>query len=339
MYLELMKDKPKDIFKNYDRPYYVYLSLSNMCNAKCSFCDVRLNKEKVNAIDVTSVINELSNLGTQYIHFTGGGEPFINDDIFEYLEYCTLKGLKIILISNGLNLNEEKIKRLSKYNVEAFFFSIDSSKAEIHNELRGTKNLWETATQNINLLKQYMKDIKVVLNHLINTKNIDDFEDFIRMKEKVNFDYINPIIIKSCAALFPTEEQIKKYNDNVKNYYQLAEEMNIKFLCKNINILEENVACDGDRSENEDLKCVYPSFCAFIDCPTGNVYPCDCSIHVDRELYKIGNLIDSTFTEVWNGSKRHSLKDKLLKGELNCKKRCDEANCLFNDCYFKEGAK
>ena len=30
-------------------------------------------------------------IGTKYIHFTGGGEPFINDDIFEYLDYCTQK--------------------------------------------------------------------------------------------------------------------------------------------------------------------------------------------------------------------------------------------------------
>ena len=339
MYLELIKEKPRDIAKNYGKPYYVYLSLSNMCNAKCSFCDVGVNREKVNAIDVTSVINELSNLGTKYIHFTGGGEPFVNDDIFEYLEYCTLKGMKIILISNGLNLNEEKIKQLSKYNIEAFFFSIDSSKPKIHNELRGIEHLWETATNNINLLKIYMKDIKIVLNNVINTKNIDEFEEFITMKNEVNFDYINPIIIKSCAALFPTDEQIKRYNNSVNHYYELADEMNVKFLCKNINILEEEVANDGDRSENEDNKCVYPSFCAFIDCPTGNVYPCDCSIHVDKEQYKIGNLIDSTFTEVWNGSKRHSLKEQLLEGKLNCKRRCDEANCFFNDCYFKEGAK
>lgn len=335
MYLEVIKENKTDIFKNYEKPYYVYLSLTNMCNANCSFCDVRLNKEKQNAIKVKKTINELCELGTKYIHFTGGGEPFINDDIFEYLEYCTSKHIKIVLISNGLNLNEEKIKKLSKYNIETFFFSIDSSEAEIHNELRRTKGLFEKATENINLLKKYIPSVTIILNHVINTKNIDSFENFIKMKNDVNFDYINPIIIKNCEELFPNKYQIENYNSKVSFYCELAESLNVKFLCKNINILEEDVAVDGDRSENEDNKCVYPSFCAFIDCPSGNVYPCDCSIHVDREVYKIGNLKENSFTEIWNGMKRISLKNKLLNGELNCKKRCDEANCFFNDCYFK----
>lgn len=108
MYLKLIKEKPLDLLKCYEKPYYVYLSLSNLCNANCVFCDVNTNKEKKCGIDIISLIDELSDLGTKYIHFTGGGEPFINDDIFKYLEYCTKKGILINLISNGLNLNEEK---------------------------------------------------------------------------------------------------------------------------------------------------------------------------------------------------------------------------------------
>lgn len=335
MYLEVLKESQADIFKNYESPYYVYISLTNLCNANCSFCDVRLNKEKKNAIEVKKTINELAKLGTKYIHFTGGGEPFINDEIFEYLEYCTAKNIKIVLISNGLNLNEEKIKKLSNYSIETFFFSIDSCKASIHNNLRGVDGIFESATNNINLIKKYMPNVTIILNHVINTKNIDDFEGFIKMKTEVNFDYINPIIIKDCAELFPTKQQIKKYNSNIDYFYELANKLDIKFLCKNINILEENVESNGDRSENEDLKCVYPSFCAFIDCPTGNVYPCDCSIHRDRELYKIGNLQEQSFTEIWNSPKRTMLRDKMLNGELDCKKKCDEANCFFSECYFK----
>lgn len=335
MYLEIIKEKPTDIFKKHEIPFYVYLSLTNMCNANCSFCDVRLNKEKKSIINVKEVINDLSILGTKYIHFTGGGEPFFNDDIFEYLEYCTLKNIKIVLISNGLNLNEEKISKLTKYNIVAFFFSIDSCNPDIHNELRRTKGLWEKTTENINLVKKYIPNIKVILNHVLNTKNIEDFDNFIEMKKNVNFDYINPIIIKDCEELFPIDNQIKNYNNNIQRFHLLATENNVKFLCQDINFFNKDVSKDGNRTENEDLKCVYPSFCAFIDAPSGNVYPCDCSIHRDRNLYKIGNLLDNSFSEIWNGLKRVYLRDELLKGKLDCRKKCDESNCLFNEKYFK----
>ena len=87
MYLKLIDKSPREIIKYYEKPFYVYLSLSNICNANCVFCEVRTNKEKKCNINVFSLIDELASLGTQYIHFTGGGEPFVNDDIFEYLDY------------------------------------------------------------------------------------------------------------------------------------------------------------------------------------------------------------------------------------------------------------
>ena len=46
MYLKLMNEKPKEILSYYEKPFYVYLSLSNMCNANCVFCEVHTLKEK-----------------------------------------------------------------------------------------------------------------------------------------------------------------------------------------------------------------------------------------------------------------------------------------------------
>lgn len=335
MYLKLIDESPKELIKFYDKPFYVYLSLSNVCNANCVFCEVRTNKEKKCNIDVIKTIDELANLGAQYIHFTGGGEPFVNDDIFEYLEYCTKKDIKIILISNGLNIDEEKIKKMTNYNIKGIFFSIDSYKAEVHDSLRRVNGLWNKVTSNINLIKKYMPNVKITLNHVLNKTNIDEFEQFIKMKEKFNFDYINPIVIKDYDELFFTESQITNYNDNLNRYYELASSLKIEFLSDNINFFNNKVSSLGDRFNNIDLKCVYPSFCSFIDAPSGYVYPCDCSIHRDRKIYKIGDLKEQSFENIWNGEQRNLLKQKLLNSELDCKTKCDEANCQFNKCFFR----
>lgn len=336
MYLKLIEEKPSEILKFYEKPFYVYLSLSNICNANCVFCDVRTNKEKKCNIDVISLIDDLAKLGTQYIHFTGGGEPFINDEIFKYLDYCTQKGIKIIFISNGLNINEDKIKKLSSYNIVGIFFSIDSYKAEIHDSLRRVNGLWDKVTSNINLIKKYMPNIKIVLNHVLNKNNIDEFEKFIELKKKYNFDYINPIVIKDCDELFFTDEQINNYNKKLSIYYDLASSLGIEFLSDNIDFLNNKVSLKGDRYQNDDLKCIYPSFCSFIDAPTGFVYPCDCSIHRDRKIYKIGDLKLQSFEEIWNGQERKILRQKLINSELNCKTKCDEANCQFNKCLLRK---
>lgn len=104
----------------------------------------------------------------------------------------------------------------------------------------------------------------------------------------------------------------------------------------NIDFLNNKVSLKGDRYQNDDLKCIYPSFCSFIDAPTGFVYPCDCSIHRDRNIYKIGDLKLQSFEEIWNGQERKILRQKLINSELNCKTKCDEANCQFNKCLLRK---
>ena len=56
----------------------------------------------------------------------------------------------------------------------------------------------------------------------------------------------------------------------------------------------------------------------------------------DRNIYKIGDLKENSMEAIWNGEKRKKLKEKLLNSELSCKTKCDEANCQFNYCYFKQ---
>ncbi len=336
MYLKLIDETPEGILTHYETPFYVYLSLSNLCNANCVFCDVRTNEEKKCNIDIFKLINELSDLGTKYIHFTGGGEPFINDDIFKYMAYCTDKNINIVFISNGYNLDEDKISQLSKYSIKAVFFSIDSFNPQVHDSLRRLPGLWNRVTNNINLIKKYMPDIRISINHVLNKKNIDDFKKFIKLKEKYNFDYINPIVIKDFDELFFTKEQIERYKKNLSDYYELAEKLKIEFLCDDIDFFKKDVSSYGDRVNNNDLRCVYPSFCLFVDAPTGFVYPCDCSIHRDKNIYKIGELKKQSMNEVWNGEKRKILKKQLLNSNLRCKTKCDEANCQFNYNYFRK---
>ncbi len=336
MYLSLLNENINKVKEEYkDKPFFVYLSLTNVCNANCVFCDVRQNKEKLCSIDVYKLIDEFADLGTKYIHFTGGGEPFMDNNIISYMQYASSKGLEIIFITNGFLLKNQ-INKLVNVNLKAVFVSIDSSDPKVHNKLRRTNNLFENAANGINELKKIKPLVKINLNHVINSENIDYFEDFIKLKEKINFDFINPILIKDCKELTPTKEQVVAFNESKQHYLDLIKKYNISLLCENLNIFNENIDENGARLQNDDMRCFFANFAAFIDGPTGLVYPCDCSIHRDRILYCLGDLHKASFKEIWNDKKRKQLLVELNNGKLNCKAKCDESNCIFNRCYLKE---
>lgn len=332
MYIKLF-DEILNLDKNI--PFYNYISISNICNANCKFCDVHEKKEINTSINVINLLNDLSNSGAKYVHFTGGGEPLANNEINKYFEFATLLGLNIVFITNGFFLTDEQIDKLGNYNIKAIFFSVDSHISRVHDETRSVKGLFEKATNAINKIKLKYPNIKIIINHVLNQENILYLNEFIKMSNKIKYDYLNPIIIKECPEFYFTNDQIEEYNKSINKIKDLLQQTNIELLYDDINYFEKNkYLSDGSDLRKDDIKCQVLNFCTFIDCVTGNVYPCDCSVHRDYDYYCIGNIKENSIIEIFNSKKAKSLRKELI-GYSKCKSKCDYANMYLNK-YLNE---
>ena len=62
-------------------PLTVGWSLTNRCNHECKYCGIpNVKSNELTTEQIFSIIDELSELGTKIIQFTGG-EPLLRDDI------------------------------------------------------------------------------------------------------------------------------------------------------------------------------------------------------------------------------------------------------------------
>ena len=135
MYLKLIEENPKEILSYYEKPFYVYVSLSNMCNANCVFCDVRTNEEKKCSIDVFKLIDELSVLGASI------------DEIKEVIGMDYRKSLAFLC---GFGLNEDNI----------FSSGLDSCvrslmvKPELINDSFIRRKIWNMIAKRIQMCKR-----------------------------------------------------------------------------------------------------------------------------------------------------------------------------------------
>lgn len=327
MYYKLF---PEILNKKRKMPVYYFISVSNICNANCKFCDIHEKKDINTKVDIKKLLNSLKQSGAEYVHFTGGGEPLANKKIYEYFEYATELGLNIVFITNGYFLSEDKIEKLKDYNIKAIFFSIDSYLPKVHNETRGVADIYEKATYAINLIKEKYPNIKIVINHVLNMSNIDDIKEFIKLSKSVKYDYLNPIIVKECPEYYFSIEQINNYNLNLKELYDLIKKYNIEILYDDINYFEkDSYLNDGSDLRKNNIPCNILNYCSFIDCVTGNVYPCDCSVHRDSDYYSIGNVIENNICDIYNSSKAIKLKEELERCS-KCKNKCDYANMYLN---------
>jgi len=91
------------------------------CNMECSFCPYPLKDDKESKLsidDITKVIDQINpnDAGFDYITFSQFNEPLLDNRIFDLISYAQNKGLKVLLITNGLLLNKKKnIENLFKY--------------------------------------------------------------------------------------------------------------------------------------------------------------------------------------------------------------------------------
>lgn len=326
MYIKLLKESIDDIKTMSYTPFYIYISLSNICNANCIFCNVHAEKRKLGILDVPSIINELNQMGTKYIHFMGGGEPLTEPRIFDYFQQISDLGMKIALTTNGLGFTKESIQKLPQYRINHLFLSLDSHMPELHDAFRHVQGLWEKAVSNIAALKAVLPDTKIVINHVLNRKNIADFEGMIQLKDRLPYDYINPIFIKDCPELSIEPNQMECFFEKASDFFALMQEKGIDFLYP---------LFDPGLDHKENYSCSFPQYSAYIDCPTGGVYPCDCTIHRDPDFYCCGNLCSATFPDIWSGFKMEQIRDVLFHSCTECKFNCDYVNCYFNQNIIK----
>jgi radical SAM protein with 4Fe4S-binding SPASM domain len=88
-------------------PHSLQVALTERCNLNCKFCSVKNRKRTYewDSHDLVLATEKFMELGTKSVEITGGGEPLLYKDIAKYIEYLHAHGMRIGLITNGLNIN------------------------------------------------------------------------------------------------------------------------------------------------------------------------------------------------------------------------------------------
>ena len=111
----------------------------------------------------------------------------------------------------------------------------------------------------------------------------------------------------------------------------MAKSKNVKFLYDDINYFEENQYFDdGSDLRKNQVKCNISNYICYIDCVSGNVYPCDCCCHRNQEYYTYGSLKNYTLKQLFDGDRFKDIQEELNNRCSLCKSKCDYANVEFN---------
>ena len=271
----------------------------NDCNLNCLWCngyDVRKRKEMMSPYHLLELCDFFAKWGVKAVCFAGGGEPTMHPALGDAFQRLHVLKVPSAIITNGLFLDEEQIKRIATY-AQWIGISIDCAKEETYEKIKG-RNMFKTVMRNISTLMSYSPR-EVTYKFLIHPFNQYEIYSAIRTAALIGMHaiHIRPV--------------------SFRNFQKHEEQFDVTRINKQIN---EGFQDYGDKIKifavrhkfNADLHVKFP----FEKCLATPIMPIfqangDVTLCIDRKADKRMILCrhdnPETVLKVWGSKEHHDL--------------------------------
>lgn len=260
-------------------PMNATLELIYQCNLKCVHCyQSHLPGNILTTDEIKAVIDDLADLGSLYLGFTGG-EPLLRKDFFDIATHARERHFVMKVLTNATLLTAENVARLAELNFSSVETSVYGATAAVHEDITKIPGSFEATWNGVRLARE--AGIHVVTKMPIMDGNFDDVAKVRDMAGELETEFhcdfhISPTTSGSFAPCRKriTTEQLKQILPSYEHYLAIKE---------NGGKGRDSLLCKTGRS--------VVSISA-----RGDVYPCE-------GLYlSCGNVREKSLKEIWKNS-------------------------------------
>lgn len=199
---QLKMKRPVIFSENPPFPHNMLMELANICNHKCVFCGYKEMKREKRMCDkalMFDIMQQAYKNGTREVGFYMIGEPFVCNDLSEYVAHAKKLGYKYIyLTTNGALATLERCKELIAAGLNSIKFSVNAATRESYLAVHGRDDFL-AVKENILALKKYITDREIELRMFIsfvrNELNKNDVEKLYEEFETA----VDKIYIYTCG--------------------------------------------------------------------------------------------------------------------------------------------
>ena len=134
--MKFINNRPNDFYVD---PLYIGLKVTELCNQDCVHCWAGKSTFQPTLKDIKRVMNKINQFNP-ILFGISGGEPFLREDIFEILNYGISNFYSLEILTNGLLLFPNTIKKLETImrKTDWVHFSLDGV-GDVYNKQRGSE--------------------------------------------------------------------------------------------------------------------------------------------------------------------------------------------------------
>lgn len=298
----------------FGKPYALFLDTANVCNLECVWCPTGMKKNtrtfsimpKEKAFEV---IDKIGICLTEILFFNWG-EPFLNKDITEIIDYAKKKYAPYTVISSNMNvaLSYEDACKIVDSGLDKFIASIDGVSQNVYEKYRKGGNV-RFAFENLRMLIKAKKDKKsetpqIVWQYLVFKHNEHELDAAKKLAAETGVDKI-----EFEKPWCPVEWAATK--EEYSNYVQGKSEKEYKNQNPHCNWLWNSVVVNAN----------------------GSVSPC-CSVEDEKDDF--GSIFGQSLFKLYNNKEfvaaRRYNKNRKNGGHINRCTVCRHIGTTSNKC-------
>jgi len=175
-------------------PDVIQISLTYRCNLKCKMCrivNLLPQDQELSTEQVFRVIDKAADYGIREVLLTGG-EPFLREDIFRICEYSNSKGLKSIITTNGVLIDDNSAEAIADSGVSHIHFSLDG--LEHANDFLRGRGVFSKVIEVINILNKKRNNgrfFSLGIACTVMNVCVGELYDLVRLADDLKVDVIN----------------------------------------------------------------------------------------------------------------------------------------------------
>jgi MoaA/NifB/PqqE/SkfB family radical SAM enzyme len=306
------------------KPTSVNLEISYQCCLRCQMCglwEVPRNGE-LSVTQWIGIIRKLKDwLGTFRLTISGG-ETFLKPGIWDFLKQCEDFGLPMVVLTTGYSLTEKTLQRLLETNITQLGFSLDSLKANRHDEVRGVSGAFERTWNAIQILGKSPRRFILATTTVISSYNIDEIAYIPSALHDIGVDRISFQPVQAGYGLnFPDLVSSNLWPKNCKIVEREIEALIAK--------KEKGYPVANTIQQLEAFRDYFLQAADWVrpfECPVGrSMFQCDPYGNVRMcTLYQgiIGNLLEDKPEKIWFSDRAKSERKRILSCRTPCLLNC-----------------
>jgi len=308
-----------------NRPIHFQLEPMVGCNLKCRTCTVPSYSE-TKRMTIGRFRHIFDQIRPLKIALSGAGEPFLNSDMFEIIRYARENGASV-LTSTNFTVTRRRLQEFIDSGLNLLKISLDAATPETYEKIRG-RDRFEAICEDIRTLNELKSGAgsptpALRLQFVIQRDNIHELSLLPRLAKELNADsiYLQPLMTEMIPERRDgltegvDQETLEcELRSAGREASRLGLGTNVPLLLRNLRHYWQLRYAEDTVNPPPDRVCLLPWFSLYITVD-GGVRPC-CSFGDSESLF-LGNLLEQSIEEIWNGPAYVELRRKAKERRLD----------------------